>query len=811
MGFIGGRAALAAALWILGSSSVLHAAYGPLAADEPKGGDGSITLSFASTAESVQEGGPPLAVQVVLHTTDSPTTKAASVTVFDRLKGDASSGSDYKTFAPKVVTFPSGSVDGALATVWLVALDDLLVEGKSEKVSLGLKDAAGGSARAQSSFTATIQDANTATIRFAGSAIESVGEGDVVHSVVLELDLGKGVKLGAAAGALVYDSATGTATAGADYKFSAQPVSFAAGSADGAVHKIILQVVGDQAQESGETVVLALKTPAGGTTFGEPDQYQLTITDDDSGPKGNATLDASEGPTGVENALAQDDFVEIAAGPNAGTRVRIASRGGRPMVVSAPKLSGTDAGDFSVALESASLVPAVAGGQASDARAPDVLSPLERRAADGGLGIALALDRALLAELSALPRATVHGFPVPGLGDVTLELSRLPLPVASGAKLIVDGRDVAGGLEAVLGDLSLWNGRVLEVPDSHVFLALASEGSRGFLELPNTVDRIVHVVSEDGVPGACRVVSSDELAGPGSGQLPYSCEALLPPGKRAPGKPGTGGHPPNGGLQVVDCALAIETDYQLFKQFGSTSALSSYVAQLIAAVSEQYLEDVRTTMSIASLGVHTSASDPWHAQDAGGSATKLLDEFASAWAPDHWPTKANLAHFLSGADLGGSAAYVKTLCDPTYGFAVSGNIGGASGLTWDFVQVAHGIGHNMGALHTESYCPPLDLCAANCTGKTQCELGTIMSLCHICGGMDNIELSFHPVTSDIIGQVIRASCLGPAELAAGNYLQFVVRFEPATGGGERSATLEFSHDAANQPAPFRIRLHGTAE
>jgi hypothetical protein len=44
--------------------------------------------------------------------------------------------------------------------------------------------------------------------------------------------------------------------------------------------------------------------------------------------------------------------------------------------------------------------------------------------------------------------------------------------------------------------------------------------------------------------------------------------------------------------------------------------------------------------------------------------------------------------------------------------------------------------------------------------------GTIMSYCHTCGGMDNIDLVFHPNCANIMRQNVDSSCLGLSALAA---------------------------------------------
>jgi hypothetical protein len=266
--------------------------------------------------------------------------------------------------------------------------------------------------------------------------------------------------------------------------------------------------------------------------------------------------------------------------------------------------------------------------------------------------------------------------------------------------------------------------------------------------------------------------------------------------------------------------LAIETDYQLYQKFNSTPALTTYVTQLIAAVSDQYFQDVQTTLSIAYLGVYTNASDPWTTQDSGGNSSSVLDAFRAAWAPNNWPVSANLAHFISGANLGGGVAYVGVLCNSSFGFGVSGNINGnvnwgtwtgaPASFTWDFVVVAHEIGHNFGSAHTHAFCPPLDQCATNCNSTTVCTRGTIMSYCHVCGGMNNIDLHFHPVCANVMRQNVNSSCLSSAGVPAGNWVQYLVRFNPLTTTGAKNAYLEFTHDASNVTNPFRVRLQGTA-
>ncbi len=800
------------------------------------GGGGSevsappTTASFTTTGGTVAEGAAPLSMTVVLHTTFAALTEAATIDVVDTGMGSAASGSDYAAFTPVTITFPIGAVDGDTQTVPFAATGDLLVEGVSETVRFGLQNGVYGVAAGVVTFTATVTDVDVATIQFDLASSLTADESLVARDVFVELDLPPSTTLGVAVTALVSDAGGGTATSGVDYgAVPAQTVTFAAGSVDGATQTMSVLILDDATIESDETVRLSLSMPGAGSTIGATSLHVLSIQDDDA--TGAPAFVATEGVTGVENALAYDALVSlgsqtVGAGPNAGTLVRVANAGGSLMDLGAPQLSGTNPNDFDVVVESAPLQPPPGPGQAGFVLAPEALVPFTALETADGAELTFALDASRLAALQLMPRATLHAFPVPGMDDVTLDLRQLRLPFATDAVLRVDGVDVPGGLAGAVGDLSVWSGSVLEMPGSRAFLSFSSQGARGFLELPLAVDRYVHVATlsgpgANGEPATCSVVRTPDLAAFAAG-TPDICagERFVPGTTQQFELDASAFLPPSESLTASDCRIAIETDYQLFQRFPSTLAASTYVTQLMAAISDQYFTDVQTTVSIAYLGLYSSVSDPWLSQDSGGDTGDLLDEFQNAWVTNGWPVSANLAHFISGAGLGGGIAYVNVLCNQSFGFGVSGNINGSinwgtwtgapANFTWDFVVVAHELGHNFGSSHTHSYCPPLDLCYANCNGTTACSQGTIMSYCHTCGGMDNIDLDFHPVTANIMRAAVNGSCLGLSALGVGDYVQYRVRFNPLTATGQRDANLTFSHDAPNVTQPFRIRLRGTA-
>ena len=802
-----------------------------------------VAYSFAVTGLTVPEGTTEIDIAVVLATTLAATENPVSVQVMDVGTGSATAGEDYATFDPITVTFPAGSLTGAIGTATITLLPDTVAEGSDEVLNLSLGQPSSGLAVGQTAFALTLQDAQQAQLQFRLNSSSSPNEANNSYDIDVRLDLTSGATLGFDASALVTDPATGTASSAVDYAlFPQTTVEFASGSADGDIQTISIQVIDDTDAEGPESLQLSLSATASGAGIGGAGDHTFTIVDDDGAASPN--LAATHGTTGTESALGNGDMLDlgsqtVGAGANAGTRVRISNSGGSAMELGPPILSGSQADDFVVELELAPLPP-VGGYGPSAAPSVDVGVPLAGLLADEAAGQAVAVDTSKLAELGNLTRARVHGFPVPGLGEVTLELERIPLPFSDDAVLMVDGQYVPGGPRAVISDITTWRGVALEIPGSRAFVSFSSGSPQGFLELPFEHRRLVHLYTESAptasTPAICRIVYEEDLIEEVGVTRPTLCGgSLLPPGGSAPGlrvpalganggppNRGTGnngGAPPLAGITVTDCRLAIETDYQFYQKFNSVPNATDYVTQLIAAISNQYFTDVQTTLSISYLGIYSNSSDPWLEADSGGGTAEVLEEFRSSWSSGGWPASADLAHFISGANLGGGLAYVGVLCNQNYGFGVSGNISGninwgswtgqPATFTWDFVVVAHELGHNFGASHTHSYCPPLDECYTNCNSGTTCTQGTIMSYCHSCGGMDNIDLNFHQVIADIMREEVAGSCLNRTSMSPGDYVQYRVRFSPLSSTGARSATLQFSHDAPNTNQPFEVQLSGT--
>jgi hypothetical protein len=379
-------------------------------------------------------------------------------------------------------------------------------------------------------------------------------------------------------------------------------------------------------------------------------------------------------------------------------------------------------------------------------------------------------DLAVVDALTDLGRVSLRGVPMPTGQILNLDLERVEFQWGS-LGVYVDGVRA----EYDPGDSSCWKGKVVGVEGSEVFLSFSSLGSYGWIHDGVDYTHLSAMLNADGEwEGARMRLYSDKAlnaAGQGLGArgMGTCLSDQLQSGHQPPPaiNPADLSPPTYGAAQKLECKMAIETDNQLYKKWNNLSACENYVFALLAAISDRYDTQIDTILTFPYVQFWTTASDPWNSQDSGGSSSDLLTEFQNAWA-GNIPNGAHLAHFVSGANLGGGVAWLGVLCNQTYGFAVSGNIDGGvtfpvtqGSNTWDFMVVAHETGHNFGAPHTHDYCPPLDKCYTNCTGSTQCtNQGTIMSYCHLCGGgMNNITTYFHPSVVSTMRSGAVSSCI----------------------------------------------------
>jgi hypothetical protein len=377
----------------------------------------------------------------------------------------------------------------------------------------------------------------------------------------------------------------------------------------------------------------------------------------------------------------------------------------------------------------------------------------------------------ILAEIDELrdaaPTLIMTGAPLPG-GPVDLELRRLSIDETS--RIYVNGEQQPGSADN--GDLSIWQGKVRGRTNSDVLLGFSRHGCHGWIH-----DGLVrfNLLSSSDANGdwtafSSRLVAEELIQAIGPNTAPTcSTDTSSAPAPlqdlSSTSRSISAGTP----LTPLECPIAIETDYQLFQVFGSLPAMQNYVTMLITAMSERMRDQASVVLTYPYIGYYTDANDPWTSQDGNVDCGVVLNEFQAAWQ-SNLPNGAVLGHFLSGAFLGCGVAWVGTVCNPLWGFSLSCCINGGvtypvaqGSSTWDFYVMAHELGHNLGSLHTHDYCPPLDECASNCNGTTQCtNQGTNLSYCHGCsGGMNNISTYYHPTVVGVMRAHVESSCVQP--------------------------------------------------
>ncbi|MFG0316244.1 MAG: zinc-dependent metalloprotease, partial [Planctomycetota bacterium JB042] len=411
-------------------------------------------------------------------------------------------------------------------------------------------------------------------------------------------------------------------------------------------------------------------------------------------------------------------------------------------------------------------VLATAAGAIADP-SPQQRFPMDRQP-DGTYRMDAARFEALRERASVL----MDGVPLPGEGEVTLHLRRMRV-AADGAKLSIDGE--VRPLAEVADHLQIFRGTVVGDEDSHAFLAFSPEGSRGYVRRAGRTHHLRSARAADAEPASSflSLEGEGDLMGAiacGSGDI----QQFLSIDPSSLTEPSISGMETAASTTTYECEVGVETDFEFYEQFDDETDATNYALTLMGAVSDIYLNDVNTIVTVAYLGIHTSSSDGWNKND--GTIDRLY-AFRDAWKNGNAPVSADLYHFLSGVNMGGGVAWVNALCSQSYGFGVSANIDG--GLTvpvtgtapWDLVVVAHEMGHNFVSPHTHAYCPPVDECAPsayweNCQDEQICiPNGTIMSYCHLCpGGLSNIDLNFHATVAAAIRAAVESSCLDPIVL-----------------------------------------------
>lgn len=217
----------------------------------------------------------------------------------------------------------------------------------------------------------------------------------------------------------------------------------------------------------------------------------------------------------------------------------------------------------------------------------------------------------------------------------------------------------------------------------------------------------------------------------------------------------------NGLMELLQANIAIDVDYVTYNSIyqQNQTAVTNYVAKIMAYVTALYLKDVNIKLNTSYLRIWTTA-DPY----TGTSSNAILTQFRNHWNSTQTGVQRTVAHLISRRSGGlGGIAYLNALCASVssgfgYGFSnTDGPINNLPTFSWDIMVVAHELGHNFGSPHTHS-CSwvggAIDSCyqtEGGCyTGPVIPRPGTIMSYCHLTSQGINLALGFGPQPKDLI-------------------------------------------------------------
>ncbi len=262
--------AAAGALWLLGSHPAVQAQSPPtlsIAGDacvlEPSTGEGNATMTFTVTlsAESASD--------VVFWAETKTHSRSDAATSVQGVEADFEALSEQ-------TTIPAGNI---AATVDVTVYSDHPqkqnpVEG-DETFTIEVRPASAG-VQGTSTAAGKITETDPA-ITIAAAASTAEGASGTTTELSLSVSLSEASPCDVA---VDYATSDGTAAAGADYTDTSGTVTIDADDTSGS---IVVEVLGDTADEPDETFTVALSDPANGS-LGTASSATVTITDDDDPP-----------------------------------------------------------------------------------------------------------------------------------------------------------------------------------------------------------------------------------------------------------------------------------------------------------------------------------------------------------------------------------------------------------------------------------------------------------------------------------------------------------------------------------------------
>lgn len=226
--------------------------------------DSAPTVTLASSASSVLEGGSALTLTATLSVATT-----SAVTVAINTSGSAVEGTDYSTISD--ITIAAGSTSG---TASFTVTDDSVYEG-SEAATVSIGTVTGSSASAAGSGTSvsiTLSDNETApTVNLSSSSSNVLEDGSAITVTATLSNV-------ADEAVTVPINTSGTATEGTDYA-AISDITISAGATTGST---TITPTDDNVSEGAETVIVSLGTLSGAdATAGSTTSLTLSLIDDD--------------------------------------------------------------------------------------------------------------------------------------------------------------------------------------------------------------------------------------------------------------------------------------------------------------------------------------------------------------------------------------------------------------------------------------------------------------------------------------------------------------------------------------------------
>ncbi len=219
--------------------------------------------------------------------------------------------------------------------------------------------------------------------------------------------------------------------------------------------------------------------------------------------------------------------------------------------------------------------------------------------------------------------------------------------------------------------------------------------------------------------------------------------------------------------QTQKCVkIYFETEYDIYQNKGSITAVENYVTALFNQVATLYQNENITT-SISQIKVWNT-NDPYTGSNTGSLLTQFQNNISTF--------NGDLGQLLTFRSVGGGrAAGFSGLCNsnPDNSLSVAGvtpSVVNVPTYSWNVMVVTHELGHLFGSRHTHACVWNGNNTAIDgCSGYTEgsCPLpgipsggGTIMSYCHSQSVGINFSLGFGPQPGNVIrNNVANASCL----------------------------------------------------